>query len=137
MVFLADWKSAILCGKQMTNIRWEIKKGKLDPPKSNNEKEFASPKPLSSIRYFLQKLFGLKKLSSEEKEIIDFVIESSWDKNWEEFVQLIYSTYPIIAEQESAKLDLGSMASKYNELVRPLLNKVGIDAPSDTGLAQS
>jgi hypothetical protein len=59
-------------------------------------------------------------LDKEEKEILDFVIESSSTKNWDEFIKLVYSTWPIATEERYSKLDLAGLARAYEEIAQLL-----------------
>ena len=56
--------------------------------------------------------------------ILDFVMEGSAPLNWNEFIKLVYSTYPIVSQERYAKLDLVRLAQEYEEVV-PLLDSSG------------
>ncbi len=60
-------------------------------------------------------------LDEEEKKLLDFVIEKSASKNWDEFIRLVYSTYPIATQERFSELDLVELAREYEEKV-PLLD---------------
>jgi hypothetical protein len=60
-------------------------------------------------------------VTEEEKELIDFVISSSASKNWDDFIKLVYSTYPIVTQERFSKLDLVMLAAEYEESI-PLLD---------------
>jgi predicted nucleic acid-binding OB-fold protein len=59
-------------------------------------------------------------LEEDEREVLDFVLEGAVGKNWDDFMRLVYSTYPIVARERFTKLDLIELASEYRE-VMPLL----------------
>lgn len=59
-------------------------------------------------------------LTDEEKDLLDFVINSSASKNWDDFIKLVYSTYPIVTQERFAKLDLIALACEYEKSI-PLL----------------
>jgi hypothetical protein len=63
-------------------------------------------------------------LSTEEMRILDFVMEGSAPLNWNEFIKLVYSTYPIVSQERYSKLDLVRLAQEYEEVV-PLLDSSG------------
>jgi hypothetical protein len=63
-------------------------------------------------------------LSADEMRILDFVMEGSAPLNWNEFIKLVYSTYPIVSQERYAKLDLVRLAQEYEEVV-PLLDSSG------------
>lgn len=59
-------------------------------------------------------------LTDDEKELLDYVISSSASKNWDDFIKLVYSTYPIITQDRFSKLDLVKLAREYEQSI-PLL----------------
>ena len=63
-------------------------------------------------------------LSADEMRILDFVMEGSAPLNWNEFIKLVYSTYPIVSQERYAKLDLVRLAQECEEVV-PLLDSSG------------
>ena len=63
----------------------------------------------------LKKDEGFNELSEEEKEIVDFVIESTQDLNWGDFINLVYSTYPIIKAEKFSILNLVELAKEYKK----------------------
>ena len=126
LVYLADWKSALEYGRQLTNIVWEIKDGRLFVPRPSYEKLNLPKTRFSYIRYLLKSWLSVRekqsKLRNKETFILDFVVKSTAGKNWEDLLQLIYSTYPTIGEQQVDELNLESMASNYKSRVRPLFS---------------
>lgn len=52
--------------------------------------------------------------------MLNFAIDSTADTNWDEFIHLVHSTYPILARERHTKLDLEDLAKEYQE-VMPLL----------------
>jgi hypothetical protein len=46
---------------------------------------------------------------------LDFVIEKTKDLEWNDFIRLIYSTYPIVTQDKYSKLDLVSLAKEYQK----------------------
>jgi len=129
MVYLADWRSAITRGKQMTEVPWVfhhygpfvydiLDTAKEDPafevvPTHNM---YGAPKDLLKVAHDATYL----SVGEDEKDILNFVIDSSADKNWDEFIRLVYSTYPILAGERHSKLDLVELANEYREVI-PLL----------------
>lgn len=64
---------------------------------------------------------GYPSVTEEERELLDFVISTSASKNWDDFIKLVYSTYPIITQERFSKLDLVKLAGEY-EVSIPLLD---------------
>ena len=52
-------------------------------------------------------------LSDTEIEVVKHVIHSTQNKSWDSFIQLVYSTYPIISSEKYNYLDLLKLASEY------------------------
>lgn len=126
MIYLADWKSAIENNNQLTDIRWHFNHyGPYveDILKIAKKDEYISVKNTTT-------LFGGKKtqielsenfseeifLAEEYKKIADFVIDATKDKNYQEFIKLVYSTFPVLSSDKYSDLDLVKMASEYKKL---------------------
>jgi hypothetical protein len=134
MVYLADWKSAIERDTLLTNIQWVfnhygpyvedvVKVADSDPafkviPTTNMFGDF---KEIINVRGNAD----YPSLEEEEKEILDFVISSTASKNWDQFLRLIYSTYPMISRDRFSDLDLVELAREYKE--DPLLSSTRFD----------
>lgn len=129
MVYLADWRSAIKRGKQVTDISWVfdhygpfvydiLDTAREDPAFEvrATRNAYGAPKDLLRVAHDA----SYPSLEQDEKDILDFVIDSTADKNWGEFIHLVYSTYPILAQERYARLDLEDLAKEY-EAVMPLL----------------
>lgn len=129
MVYLADWLSAQKNGKQITNINWffdhygpyvhdvyaEAKKDRmLEIVQEFNA--FGTPKETIYLKEGVNKL-KLDKIPKEDREILDEVIESTKHLNWSEFIDYVYSTYPIKREKRYNYLDLVRLAEESEEYV--------------------
>lgn len=130
MVYLADWRSVITRGKQLTDLEWEfsnygpyvtdvIQVAETDPAFEvvRTKNPYGASKDLVRVADDV----AYPSLTEEEKELLDFVINSSASKNWDDFIKLVYSTYPIITQERFSKLDLVKLAKEYEESV-PLLD---------------
>lgn len=133
MIYLADWRSAIKREKQVTDTPWIFNHygpfvyNILDTAREDPSFEivstrnmYGSPKDLLRVAQDVT----YPSLEEDEKEILRFVIDSSADKNWDEFIHLVYSTYPMLAQDRYTKLDLVGLAKEYRE-VMPLLENRG------------
>ncbi len=131
MVYLADWRSAILREKQLTNLEWEFSHY---GPYVDDVIQVAEGDPAFEV-VSTRNLYGGQKelfrvaddvaypsVTDEEKELLDFVISSSASKNWDDFIKLVYSTYPIVTQERFSKLDLVKLAGEYQESI-PLLDQ--------------
>lgn len=129
MVYLADWRSAIERGEQLTNITWpfnhygpfvyDVRDVAEEDPKfeiSSTRNMYGNQKELLKVSDDV----GCPSLDEEDIEVLDFVMDTSAKMSWSEFIKLVYSTYPVVTQERYSKLDLVRLAQEYNE-VRPLL----------------
>ncbi len=131
LVYLADWRSSLVRGRQMTDLEWKfyhygpyvediIETANEDPGFNVAMGSTMYDEPKVLIQYAGDA--ETPSLSADDREILDFVIEGTSDKNWSQFIQLVYSTYPIVTQQRYATLDLPMLAQKYKE-AQPLLQQ--------------
>lgn len=123
LIYLADWKSALIRECQITQIEWifdqfgpfvfDIKDVAAEHPEIFTVVEtktvFGTPKTLIGITDSHPE----PALHQEEKEILDWVIAKSKKMPWNEFIRLIYSTYPILSQDRGTILDLVGLAKAY------------------------
>ncbi|KQX69213.1 Panacea domain-containing protein [Paenibacillus sp. Root444D2] len=121
MVYLADWFSSQRHHKQMTKIKWYFDhygpyvSDVYDAAKKDNKlkivEEFSaygSPKLLIALKS--KDSLGLEELDKKETKILDKVIEETKTLNWSEFIDYVYSTYPIKNKARYNFLNLAEMA---------------------------
>ena len=122
MVYLADWRHSIKKGGQITDIEWVYNDhGPFVWDVINAAKENEDLFEIKNTTNY----FGKRKTKVEEnnqvyipnledgeKEAIDHVIEETGKMNWDEFMKLVYSTYPIVSKDQNSKLDLSDLAKE-------------------------
>ena len=54
--------------------------------------------------------------TEKDQEIIDFVIEKTRKFYWDKFINLVYSTYPIISQEKGSQLNLLELAKEYKKI---------------------
>jgi len=126
MVYLADWKSAFTQGHQLTDIKWIYNHyGPYVDDIITIIKSDENFKVKSDLNYYNQprEIIILKrkveaKISESTKEILDFVISKTSHLYWDEFIKLVYSTYPIIKEKKLNQLNLTELASEYKNVLQ-------------------
>ena len=130
MVYLADWKSAIERGEQITGIGWRFDHygpfvyDVLDTAREDPAFEVVSTRNMYGSQKELLRVaddVDYPSLSEEEVQTLDFVLDQAAPMNWSEFIKLIYSTYPIVTQERYSKLDLEKLAHEYEEVI-PLLD---------------
>jgi hypothetical protein len=133
MVYLADWRSAITRGRQLTDVEWRfnhygpyvahvVDTVRGDPLFDVIETENAMGHPKELVK--LRGGYSNGSLAPQEQAILDYVIRTTAPLNWSEFINLVYSTYPIMAQPRYSDLDLVALAHDY-EQAKPLLDASG------------
>jgi hypothetical protein len=126
MVYLADWKSALDHGTQMTPIAWRFHHF---GPYVDDIHRLALEDPVFRVRSGTNVYGNLKErielvspqttmvtLTDWEKQILDHVIAQTKVLGWDAFIKLVYSTYPILSGVRGSSLDLLKSAQAYRDL---------------------
>lgn len=129
MVYLADWRSAIVNGRQVTSLEWvfnhygpyldtvyDIAKTDAHFKVRDERTMFGSPKQVIE----LVNGEGLAELDASTRVVLDHVIEKTKDLTWRKFLALVYSTYPVASQPKYSTLNLPALAHTYNEYKDPL-----------------
>ena len=125
IIYLIDWKSALEHEKQLTKIDWKFN---YYGPYVNIIEETI----LSDDRFNIKSttnIYGNEKNiieiirdkdfiepTEKEQKIIDFVIEKTKKFYWDKFINLVYSTYPIISQEKGSQLNLVELAKEYKQI---------------------
>ena len=126
MLYLADWKSAIEYSRQLTSVTWhfnhygpyvddflKIAKDDKDIEVNDTQTIFGGKKQQIEL---VNSFSGNIEITENQKEILDFVIEATKDKNYEDFIKLVYSTYPVVSSSRYSDFDLVSLANEYKKI---------------------
>lgn len=127
LVFLSDWKQCLKTGKYHSGISWYfdhygpyvddiINLAKGDPhfSVSSTKNDFGGSKNIIS----LSEPNRIRIMISESlKESIDFVVTLTKDKKYDEFINFVYSTYPIVTAKKYSPINLKIKADEYKELL--------------------
>ena len=98
-LYLCDWKSAITCGKTITELNWQYCRKGLVADK------------LGQINKISKK--ESNKLKEKKLEVVDFVIDTINEMTESKLNQLVYSTYPIMAKKSYGNLNIVKKAKEY------------------------
>lgn len=133
MLYLADWKSAIEQSRQLTDAQWhfnhygpyvddfiKIAKDDDDIRVVRTQTMFGGHKQEVRLN---DNFDGTVELEEEDKKILDFVISSTKRKNYEDFIKLVYSTYPVVSSSRYSDLDLVTLAKEYESIAENSSNK--------------
>jgi len=133
MLYLSDWKSSIENSKQLTDAGWRFHHygpyvdNFIKIAKDDNDFKVTSAKTIfggHKQQIELSKEYNEDiGITESEKEILDFVIESTKRKNYEDFIKLVYSTYPVVSSSRYSNLDLVKMADEYKIILEKSSNK--------------
>lgn len=128
MVFLADWYSCLSTGKQLTSIEWYFdhygpyvsdvfeaakKDRRLQVKQEVNS--FGTIKEVVSLRDDNFFFYNHRKIEGITKLLLDQVIEDTKNMNWTEFINYIYSSYPIKNSKKYSFLDLEALSVECAE----------------------
>lgn len=122
LVYLSDWFGAVIFNEPLTEIDWVfnhygpyvdevIDSIQNDPcfSISTTQNDYGANKYL--IRYFGGRKINLKL---NEKKIIDAVITKTKGMYYGEFIDYVYSTYPVQVSNRYSQLNLLQLAQEYN-----------------------
>jgi len=123
MVYLSDWKHVLDHGSQITDIRWFFDNY---GPFVHNVLDTATSHPeLFGIRssvnmygsgkrvYYLKNKEKYYNISDNEAQSINHIIGITRKLYWDDFIRLVYSTYPIASSERYSHLDLPAKAKEY------------------------
>ena len=126
IIYLIDWKNALEHDSQMTDIEWKFNHYGPYVERIENELRsdsrfkientiniYGGQKNIISLwedRYFIEP-------NEHEREIIDFIIEKTRRLFWNDFINLVYSTYPIISQEKGSVLNLVELSKEYKKIL--------------------
>ncbi|MGA4634548.1 Panacea domain-containing protein [Pseudomonas solani] len=125
LVYLADWTSSLADRSQLTNIRWLFNhygpyvEDVMDAVRSspyfrvhNTQNNFGSDKQTVSFYGDPSDI----ELSPRDMQILDYVINQTKTMYFKDFIDYVYSTYPVTSNERYSQLDLVQLADQYRRL---------------------
>lgn len=126
MIYLIDWRSAFDCGKTVTDIHWYF--DNYGPfvhdieETINDNLNIIQPIYTNTIYGTKKKLFILKNdnihlenIPQNVQNMIDIIIEKTKGLYWQQFINFVYSTYPIVTSERYTYLNLVQKAIQYKQ----------------------
>ncbi|WP_435769718.1 Panacea domain-containing protein [Nocardioides sp. SYSU DS0651] len=129
MVYLADWRAAITSRRQLSHLTWTFNHY---GPYLDDVVQEAQKSDDFTVRTTTNLYGSLKEvieaspnapepaLSSEERATLDHVIAETSRLYFNDFIKLVYSTYPIVTQPRYQDLDLVKLAEEYERLQEKL-----------------
>jgi hypothetical protein len=124
MVYLADWRSALRHGRQLSPIEWEfshygpyvrdvedLAERDATFTVEHTTNAYGSPKAVIAVANSVDE----SSLTREERAVLDFVIRKTEPLHWDPFLKLVYSTFPVVTQERYSKFDLPALAATYHE----------------------
>ena len=134
LVYLIDWKYTIDYGKQYTDIKWfyhhygPYVEDVINVMKQNPDifqvESYANPYGGESNKFKLINRGYKVNLDSEIKRIADLLMNYTYKLSWNDFIGLVYSTYPIKMNSQYSYLNLEELADEFRK-------RKGIKAPNN------
>lgn len=126
MIYLLDWRSAFDYGEQITSINWyfdnygpfvhDIEEAINDNPEKIKKIEtktiYGTPKNMFILK---DENIKLDNLSKNTTSTIDIIIERTKKMYWKDFINFVYSTYPIVTSERYTFLNLVQKAKEYHK----------------------
>ncbi len=127
LIYLCDWIYAYKEGTQITNIKWFF--DNYGPFVWDVYDEIKKDTDLFDVKIIQD--FGIDKslvliknnkynvcLSEKIMKYIDYVLEYTDNLDGEDFMKVVYSTYPIRTTKRYCNLDLVGKAKEFRELLK-------------------
>lgn len=123
IVYLADWKMSLDKNKQLTDISWyfdnygpfvwDVKKCIDENSSIFTQEQTYNSFGSKKIQFGILDRHYMPEINNEEKLLLDFVISETSSLNWDSFINLVYSTYPITSSERYSNLNLIQKAIEY------------------------
>lgn len=127
LIYLIDWKYTIETGSQYTNIRWIY--NHYGPYVNDVINLMREKKAIFKVDSYQNNYEGITDkfslidkteilLENNIKEIADKFIEYTYKLTWTEFINLVYSSFPIKSNLKYSTLNLEDLAIEFNKNIR-------------------
>lgn len=123
IVYLCDWYNLVHHNSQVSSIRWYFDNyGPFVWDIYNEASSNDAFKIEVATNYFgtEKKIISLKtsnnaELKDDEMHSINKVIDATKNLNWSEFINLVYSTYPILTSEKYTHLNLKNKLKEFKK----------------------
>lgn len=122
LVYLSDWYSALADNETLTDINWlfnhygpyvddVISNVSFNPYFNVTQMQTSFGSQKSVVSYLGRDVTPL--LTTRTRQILDLVITKTKNLYFNDFIDYVYSTYPVRAQNRYATLDLIALAQEY------------------------
>jgi uncharacterized protein YwgA len=124
LVYLADWFSSLVDGKPMTNINWVFNHygpyvdDVVDSVRGTQGFSIECEQNAYGASKNVISFIGNEEdidLSQREEKILDVVIEKTKHLYFNDFIDYVYSTYPVKSQERYSALNLEALAKQYKQ----------------------
>ncbi|UJX25200.1 SocA family protein [Pseudoalteromonas sp. CF6-2] len=122
LVYLADWFSALLDKQQMTDIKWVFNHygpyvdDVVDAAHSSFGFKIEHQSTMYGSSKYVLSYNGKEdaiKLAERDKDILNAVMEKTKSMYFNQFVDYVYSTYPVKTKERYSTFNLVKLAENY------------------------
>ncbi len=128
IIYLSDWRQALKYSTQITDIEWvfdnhgpfvwDVKTEVEKYPNIFLITPTRNPFGNRKLLFEIKNNMSLLNLTNNEKASIDYIIEITQKLSWNEFIKLVYSTYPIAKSERYSSLNLLHLANEYKTILQ-------------------
>ncbi|MCR4511112.1 Panacea domain-containing protein [Pseudomonas sp. 32.2.56] len=125
LIYLSDWKSAIERGETVSGINWYFNHHGpyvddiIDTLTKNECFEVITTQTIFGGKKKLARLKSPDETFEVEEfteKCLKFVVKKTKDRKYDDFIEFVYSTYPVVVTEKYNKLDLVELAKDYKEI---------------------
>lgn len=125
-IYLSDWHYLLKTGTRLTDIQWyfdnfgpfvwDVRNVAERVPGLFNVFKTQNARGATKLMFELRPHVSFfDKLDELERSSIQSVVDSTKDMYWDEFIKLVYSTYPVINGEKYTQIDLERCARDYKK----------------------
>lgn len=112
ITYLIDWRSAIVQKKQITNTKWYINNY---GPYIDNMYETLTAQHIDIKNLLQHRDVKLIEFDKNTLNIVNFILNKTINLEYDKFVTMVFSTFPIATSTKYSYVNLVKMAEEYKK----------------------
>lgn len=129
LIYLSDWKNVLKNKEQISDIKWVFNHygpfvNNIMIEANQNSEYFEVHSEVNMYGHIKQVINNKQNLNinfnslitDDAQCIINSVIEKTKSKTWTQFIQYVYSTYPVLISEKGTELNLIDIEKKYRDV---------------------